>query len=186
MTAFDYLHAPQPAWVSRVGAIRVPSYLHSALAALFFAVFIVTATWAIESHRLHAALTVQQIYEVRLERSRTDMERTKVLYGRLERLAAIDRQVHEIERSGDLDAKRLAEIADRLPPHAWLTSIARDSDGIALEGRARDLAAVSRTVRALATARLVANPVLVNLTSESDFGGQSRIRYQLHLDGTDK
>ncbi|MDQ2871526.1 MAG: PilN domain-containing protein [Candidatus Eremiobacteraeota bacterium] len=183
LTGFDYLHDARPVWLMRLYAMRVPAYLHNAASALFCAIVIVLGAWGIEVNRLHVALTTQQLFEVRFEASRTEMERTNVLYDRLKRLAGVDRQVHDIERSGDLDARRLAEIADRLPTHAWLTSIARDDSGLTLEGRARDLAVIGRTVRALATGRFIGNPVLLSATADSDAGGHPLMRYQLHVDG---
>jgi hypothetical protein len=184
MIGFDYLHAARPALLRRVMELRIPARVHNPLIALAGAILVVTGAWGIEAYRLQRALQLEARYRQRFEESRLEVARTRIMYGRLERLVALDRRINRIVRSGDDDARRLAEIANRLPERAWLTSISHDSTGIALEGRAEDLTVVSRTVGALAKSRVLRNPTLVDASSGGNDGGEDFIRYQVHLDGT--
>ncbi|MGZ3499198.1 MAG: PilN domain-containing protein [Vulcanimicrobiaceae bacterium] len=182
MTAFDYLHAPRPAVVRKMLEARVPERLHNPLLALGLAIAVVVGAWGIESYRLQSAVRLEERYQQRFDQSRRELARTKVFYSRLQRLVALDKQIAAIVRSGDDDARRLAEIANRLPERAWLTSISRDATGISLEGRAENLRVVSRTMGALAQSRVLRNPVLLDASS-SGRGGDQLFHYQVHVDG---
>ncbi|HEY8296748.1 MAG TPA: PilN domain-containing protein [Candidatus Baltobacteraceae bacterium] len=183
MIQFDFLHDPRPAYVRRVLEMRIPGAVQNAILGLAGALVVLTGTWGIESYRLRQADEVESRYQTRFDRSVIELARTKVAYDRLQRMVALDSQIATIERSGNDDASRLAEIANRLPPHAWLTSISRDAGGIAIEGRARDFTVVGRTIGGLAKSALLQNPTLLEASSVSQADGDGEIRYRVHLDG---
>lgn len=184
MIAFDYLRGERATVLLRIIECRVPQRLHSSATALAIAVVVALGAWGIESYRLSSALAIQGLYETQFAGSERAVAQTRVRYRRLQERAALDRRIREIRTSGFLDAERLAEIANRLPAHMWLTSITRDSGGMLLEGSARSLASLSLAIDGLSRSTRLRNAVLVSATSEEESGsGRRQLKYQLHVDG---
>jgi len=183
MIAFDYLRSAQPDWMRRMLELRVPERLHAAAFGAAAAVLAVTGAWGIERHRLSDAQRTQTAYRERFEMSERAVKRTRIYYDRVTALVSLDRQLHEIVASGDTDARRLADIANHLPGHAWLTQIARHDAGIEMEGRAQNLAVVSAILEGMLRAREVSNPTLTSAQTVSERPGESVVKYVIHVDG---
>lgn len=184
MTSFDFLRSARPDWLQRVLEIRVPQRLHSALIGLLASLTVIGGAWAIEQHRLAGARAIEAEYRVRFEVSERVLLTTKVFYDQVQALIALDRRVRGIVASGDADARRIAEIANNLPDHAWLTSISRDPSGISLEGRAENLGVLSGVMRGLMRARNLHNPTLTSAQLISDRSSENLIKYAMHIEGS--
>ncbi len=180
--SFDYLRSARADWIRRVMDLRVPPRLHAALLALATAAALAGSVWVVEGCRLAGARRMEAAYSVRFTESERAVRRSNVYYARVNALVALDARVQNIVDSGNRDARRLAEIANNLPPHAWLASIARDDRGVTLEGRARDLRVLGGVLSAFARGRRVRNASLVNAHEVLDRGGAPVVNYTVHAD----
>ncbi|GAC1388869.1 MAG: hypothetical protein NVSMB31_03800 [Vulcanimicrobiaceae bacterium] len=183
MIRFDYMRSAKPVLVRRVVEMRLPRHLTAPIFALCAALSIISAAWAIEAYRLRGALAIENQYRDRFDQSRFALSRTKVLYARLEHVVVLAKEVRSIQQSGDTEAARFADIGNRLPAHVWLTSIANDATGVALAGKAANLAALSSTISGLARATPHYSPVLVSASDEDRGSKGESIHYELHLEG---
>jgi len=181
MTGFNYLG--EPALVDRLHAIRVPAALRAPLLALVSVAFIVLAWWGIELRNLSAAVNEERVASTRLEASRIDLARTKVLRIDLQAMLALDRQLRAIRLSGSQLGVRLADIANRIPQRAWLTSIAPVQGGMDINGRAEGMAALGDTIAALVSSTTVTNPTLIRASSDDRADIQlPTIAFELRVD----
>jgi hypothetical protein len=180
---FDYLHSARPVIIQRLLEIRVPERFHGALFAVGAAIAVIGGAWGIQAYRLREALKVQAAYQQRYDETLARLKQTNVYYDRVRAIVALDRQVRQIALSGDTDARTLAEIANRLPQHAWLTGISHDGSGIALQGHAKDLSVLSGVMRGLMRAKQLRNPTLVTASSEKEQGQDAGLKYEVHVDG---
>ncbi len=179
---FDYLHAARPVFLSRLLEAHIPERFHAALFALAGAMTIVCGAWSIEACRLREAAAVQAVYELRYDRAQTALAAQNVYYERVRAAANLDRGIRRIAASGDADARMLAEIANDLPAHAWLTGISHQDDGLALSGQAKDLIVLGAVMHRLMHAKNVHSPRLVNATLDKPAAGLASINYLIHLD----
>ncbi|MHB8145178.1 MAG: PilN domain-containing protein [Vulcanimicrobiaceae bacterium] len=182
MIRFDYIHDPKPLWLQRVAAVRVPIAFRSAALAVYTAFAMVFASWSIEAYRLHLTSAAEARYEQDYQRSRAELAHSKVAYRKLDAMAALDARLYRVLRSGSDVAHQIAEIADRLPAQTSLTSISHDATGFALQGRASDWIALSRTVTALARCRLLRNPELIEARMIATGSDSGTVAYRLHLE----
>jgi len=180
---FDYLHSPKPMLVARILEVRVPERFHSALFALAGALAVVAGAWGIDAYRLREALRIQAVYQQHFDQADSALKQTDVYYGRVRTIVDLDRRVREIAASGDSDARTLAEIANGLPQHAWLTGISHDAGGLALDGRAKDLSVVSRVIYGLMQTRDLRSPSLVSVAADNEHGLYAGMKYEIHVDG---
>jgi Tfp pilus assembly protein PilN len=183
MISFDYLHSARPDWLQKVQELRIPERLHAPLFALFCVIAALAGAWTIEKHRLTDAQDVEAAYRSRFELSEQSVKKTKIYYDRVIALVSLDRRLREIVNSGDADSRHLAEIANKLPPHAWLMQITRDDTGISLEGRAANLAVVSGVLRSLMGAAGLHDPSLISAQTMSGPANSSFVKYVVHVDG---
>lgn len=180
---FDYLHSARPLIIQRMLEIRIPERFHSALFALFGSIALIGGACGIDAYRLGHALHVQAVYRQRYEQTASALQRTNVYYEHVRELVALDRRVRRIALSGDMDARTLAEIANELPPHAWLTGISHDPTGLSLNGRAKNLAVLSSVMQGLMRAKHLRRPRLVNALLDTPRGRGRSMRYEIHVDG---
>jgi Tfp pilus assembly protein PilN len=180
---FDYLHSARAVMLQRMLEIRVPERFHGALFAVGAAVAVIAGAWCIEAYRLREALKVQAVYEQRYDEMQARLKQANVYYDRVRAIVALDRHVRQIAVSGDTDARTLAEIANRLPQHAWLTGISHDGSGMALQGHAKDLSVLSGVMRGLMRAKQLRSPTLVTASSEKQQGQDAGLKYEIHVDG---
>jgi hypothetical protein len=179
---FDYLHSARPMLVTRMFELRVPARLHNAFYAVAGAVIVVAGAWGIEAYRLREALKVQTVYQQRSDEIREQLRATNLYYDRVRAVASLDRRVRRIAASGDEDARTLAEIANRLPAHAWLTSISRDESGLSLQGHAKNLEILGNVIRGLMQAQRLRHPRLMNALADKEQGREVGIKYEIHVD----
>ena len=184
VTSFDFLHGDRTTALRRLRDFRLPPRLHSSVIALIVACLTALGAWGIESYRLRAALQLQSLYEMRFHESEQAVAQSRIRYQRLAQRAALDQRIRDVRGSGHLDAQRVAEIANRLPPHMWLTSITHDATGISLEGRVQNLVSLGTAIDSLSRSGRLRNAVLISANAEEEAGSTHRVlRYQLHVDG---
>lgn len=184
MISFDFMHSARPDWLRGLIEIRVPHRLYNALSGVAAALAIVAGAWTIEHHRFSDARAMEAAYQRRFDSSERALQKTKIFYDQVQALTALDRHVRRIVASGDADARRLAEIANNLPEHAWLTSISRDQNGVALEGRAQNLGVISGVLHGLMRARTLRNPILTSAQAVAEPTHEGIIKYAVRLEGT--
>jgi Tfp pilus assembly protein PilN len=184
MSSFDYLHSAHPDWLRRLVDIRIPERLYAPLLGLLTACVAIAGAWGIEKQRLLQAQHIEAAYRSRFEISERAVRKTRIYYDRVTALVSLDRQIRTIVDSGNTDARRLAEIANNLPPHAWLTQIVRDErGGVSLEGRAKDLAVVAGVLRSLMRAPELRNPTLSSAQTIRVSAHETVVKYVMHVDG---
>lgn len=166
---FDFLHAARPA--VPVSRIALPPHVTNACCALAGAACIVAGAAWIDRVRMLDAQHAEAVYRVRYESAERDAERIHVYYRQVAAWLALDRSVRGIVASGDANARALADIAQQLPPQAWLTSIAVQSGTVEIEGRAESFETVSGVMRGLMRTRQARSPVLTQARAESGSNG---------------
>lgn len=180
---FDYLHPARPLLMQRILEIRVPERFHSALLGLVGSVVVIAGAWGIDAFRLREAVRVEAVYQEQHDETARALKRTDVYYDRVKALVDLDQRVRKIAASGDADARTLAEIANRLPAHAWLTGISHDATGLALDGRAKDLGVLSQVMQGLMHAKHLRSPSLVSAVLDKEHGEDTAMKYEIHIDG---
>jgi Tfp pilus assembly protein PilN len=181
---FDYLHSGRPLFVQRMLEFRIPDRFFNALCALGGAIAFVTGAWTIEAYRLQEALKMQAVYQAHYDATQRELKQANVYYSRVRALVDLDRRVRGIAASGDADARTLADIANELPQHAWLTGISHDAGGLALEGRAKDLSVVSGVMRGLMRSKRLHNPTLETAAIDKEPGRAAQMKYEVHVEGS--
>lgn len=182
LISFDYRRSAPPPFVRRVLEIRISEQYHSVLLAFAAAWLAIAGAWFIESRRLHHSLEMESIYQRRFDAAQRALRHARLYEIRINRLVALDRRIRGITSSGYEDARRLVEIANRLPNRTWLTGISYDGNALAIEGRAADLRTLGSVVRNLNGAADLHNPSLVSATAVSDSPKDLAIKYTLHVD----
>lgn len=181
---FDYLRSERSTFFRRVCAFRLPPRLHNAVAGFAGVACLICGAGSIEAYRLRQAHSVEHLYAARYARSQAAVQQANVYYARVRALARLDARVRQIAASGTANARTLAEVANVLPPHAWLTGISHDANGFTLEGRARSLSVLSAVIRRLSNARRLRNPALMSAGLENDRDRGALMKYSLHVDQT--
>jgi Tfp pilus assembly protein PilN len=174
MMRFNYLSDAPPEVIERVRALRIAAELRTPLYAFVTACFVVLAWCALERQWISGSIHEEAVAAMRLERSRAAFAATKLVRANVEDLLALDARVRKIRLSGSRLAGRLADIGNRIPAQAWLTSIDRSNDGFELEGRAEGLNVLSRTVASLMSATAASSPTLVRAVKEDSANGLIR------------
>ena len=186
MTAFDFLHNERLPVVQRLIDRGVPDRLHAPLVAVMVAIITASSAWAVEFYRLSAAEGLERAYQLQFQDSERKVAATRVRVKGLDELVALDRRVLQIRASGGTEALRLADIANHLPNDTWVSAIAKDASGIAVEGSSADLRSLAETIDRLARAREVRNPVLLSADEDTAADVRRRIlRYRVRLDAVE-
>jgi Tfp pilus assembly protein PilN len=107
----------------------------------------------------------------------------KVYEKRVRLLVDLDRRVRTIAASGTTAARRLAALSADLPANVWITSIAPDSNGITLDGRARDLTGLSDTLIRLNADVLFGQPSLLSAQVAATTAPSLALQFSLHVAG---
>ncbi len=183
MISFDYLRSARPDLLVRIMEFRIPSRLQSGVAAVIVATAFVGGAWGIESCRLAAALNVEAEYRQNFERSRADVARADVYFDRVKNLVALDKRLRDVVLSGNVTARRLAQIGNALPSTVWLSSISHDGQGLSIEGTAPDMATVGRVLSDLNEIRGVRDPKLLDASAEADPKSAREVKFTVRAEG---
>lgn len=166
MMRFNYLRDSAPEMFEHLRPSRIPETLRTPLAALATMVIVVAAWWVVEQVLLSQAHSELQAQSLRLRASQVVLADLKLRKTRVERLLAIDTRLRDIRRSGAVLSSRLADIANHVPPRAWLTSIAHVDNGLEIDGRAEGFDGLSDTVADLMSSSSAVSPDLVRASKE--------------------
>lgn len=183
MISFDFLHAAQPPLIRKITQWRMPPELYAPVAALCTVLLATAGACAIEQNRLQASLAIESAYRVRYEQSRARLRSAGIELRRIRDIIELDDRVRHMAVSGYRNAARLAGIANALPSHAWLTSIAYDGDDIVLEGRASGLPAVAAVLRDIERKQVAGEPALDSTTLDDRANGVEKMLYTVRLRG---
>lgn len=179
---FDFLNSQRPVLLQRLLEFRIPERLRCALCALAAALAVICGACVIEAYRLREAIRVEAVYRARWNQAELALKQTHVYYNEVRSLVELDRRVQRIESSGNANARTLAEIADDLPAHAWLTGISRDAGGLTLSGQARSLSVLSGVMHGLMRATRLRNPALVNAVADKEMNRGITMKYEIHVE----
>ncbi len=182
MIHFDYLRPARPLFLRRVLQARLPAEFVAPLCAVGAAVLIISGAFSIEVGRLSRIAAIEARHRVAYDESTLQLSRTKVIFAGLKRTAAFAEEVRAIQKSGDAQAARFAEIGNRLPPHIWLTAITNDDSGMLLSGKAVNLTMLSRAMSDLSTLKNRYAPTLVSANGDDRAPTRTPVQYQLHLE----
>jgi hypothetical protein len=158
---FDYLHDAPPDFVDRLRSFRFPPALRWPLAVLSTIVFTSLGAYGIFSLAIASARATEAQALARYESSKAAVARARLERAHIAELLVLDARLREIRDSGSTVSTRLADIANHVPPHAWLTSLSRTASGISLSGKSTGLPALSATIASLLTSKTVTAPTLV-------------------------
>ena len=181
MISFDFLRPAQPAVLRKVLEWRMPSEYYAPAAALCTVLLTALGACVIEQGRLQASLSLESAYRVRYEQSRVQLRAAGVELRRIRELIELDARVRRMTISGYRNAQTLAGIANALPAHAWLTSIAYDGNDVVLEGRAAGLPAIGGVLRGLESMRNAGEPVLETTALDERADGPQKMSYTVRL-----
>ena len=158
---------------------RIAPQLRGPLAGLVGALALVGALHGVQQARLAEAARATDLYAERLAATELALRRVQAVEHDVARLRGLVRRVDEIQRSGALQAARIAAIGNRLPGDAWLTAIRAEHGGFAVEGRGARLSAVGATLAALGTLPASGGARLLDVHGDHDRPG---VAYALALD----
>lgn len=181
MISFDFLHAAQPALIRKVAQWRMPPEFYAPAAALCGVLLATAGACGIEESRLHSSLAMESAYRARYEQSRTQLQSAGIELRRIREIIELDDRVRRMTVSGYRNAERLAGIANALPSHAWLTSIAYDGEDIVLKGRASGLPAVGAVLRGIERSRGLGEPALESTTLDDGANSVEKMLYTVRL-----
>lgn len=169
MTRFNYLRDSAPQAFEYLRPSRIPEPLRTPLAALLTVTLVVAVWWAIEQVLLSQARAELQAQTFRLAASKAALIELKLRKTRVEELLAVDARLREIRTSGATLSRGLADIANHVPARAWLTNIARVSDGLEIDGQADGLDGLSETIADLMSSSTANSPSLVRASKDERY-----------------
>jgi Tfp pilus assembly protein PilN len=179
ITRFNYLHDAPPRFVEQLRPSRIPEQLRTPLAALGTTVIVIFLWWVIESMQIAQAQTELATEKARAIASRADLAQARVRRTHVQELVALDRRIRSIRRSGAVESSRLADIANHVPDHAWLTAITRADPGFEIDGDALGLDGLSRTLASLMSSSSVSTPTLVRAARDERGADRNVITFQM-------
>ena len=168
--------------MGQVARIRLNSHMRVPVAALCGSLVLLAGAGLIEKAHYVQSARVEQSYRQRFELSEARLRAVNILYRHVLAIAALDSEIRSITDSGDADARRLEDIANKMPSHTWLTAITHDANGVVLDGKTRDLGSLSDLLRGLMRLRRASNPVLRSAVVTDGSPKTTAVAYELHLD----
>lgn len=181
---FNYLRDSAPDAFVFLRPSQIPEPLRTPLAALATIIAVVGVWCIIEQILLGQARDELQLQTLRRNASNAELSELKLRKDRVEELLAIDARLREIRRSGAALSSDLADIANHIPPSAWLTSITRVDTGIQIDGRAEGLDGLSDTVADLMGSLSAAPPELIRASKEDRDRSGTIISFEMRLGAT--
>jgi Tfp pilus assembly protein PilN len=163
---FDFLKDGRPDIVDRVCSVRLPDDTRTPLSALLTSVLVVCAWWGLEQSWYASALREEASAQRRLSESQADVAAAKLERTNVDEMLGLDRRLREIRMSGSTLAVRLSDIANHVPPHAWLTSITNLPAGTEISGEADGFKALGETVTDLMRSGAAASPTLIRASKD--------------------
>lgn len=182
MTGFNYLHDAQPEVLDHIQRFRLPKYLTTPVYVAATAACVIVAVTALLHLRCAAAQSDVESAQARFDTSKAALSQAKLARTDVEALLKLDGRLREIRSSGTALAVRLANIANHVPKHAWLSSIANAPNGYEVDGEAEGLAGLGDTIDGFIASRAVTHPRLVHAAIEDRSHGVGILAFEVQLD----
>lgn len=178
--AFNFLRPPLPVWAQRLQQICMPAQSAQAFFVMGASLAIVAGVMLIEHERLERAQAAEAAYRLRFERSTVALKEARLCYDRVRSLMALQQKLTNVSESGDVQALRLARIANAVPAHAWLTSLTERDRSIAVEGGTASLETLADALRGLTMVQGVTASTLTHVRSNTH--GATVLSYGMAMD----
>lgn len=182
MTRFNYLRESTPEAFEALRPGRIPLALRTPLAALLTATLVVAAWCCVERALLAQAQDELARQRLHLAASQLALHGVTIRRERIATILALDTRLRAIRRSGAMTAHALVDIADHIPPQAWLTSIARIDAGIEIDGRAIGIDGLSTTLADLMRSTSAPAPTLLRASTEDHHRGDPVVAFAMRVD----
>ena len=179
MTRFNFLSDSPPAFLEMLRFKHIPEGLRTALAATVTIAMVISVWWGVEVLQIRQAGEELRIEKARALASRADLAQMRVRRSEIERLLVLDRRIRQIRTSGAELSSRLADIANRVPNSAWLTSVQDGEEGLEIDGDVKGLDGLSETVADLASSASAASVDLVRAGRDERDGGRELLSFQM-------
>lgn len=153
MISFDYLRGDRHHRLRSLLGAAVSRRLRAPAAAVCVSAILVITASIIEAARLKDAYHTLDLDKSQCAQSALRLSSAHIYSRRVAALVRLEDRIRMLRASGDAEATRLAEIANRLPQHAWLISATHDAESLVLDGRASNLSVLAATIEALSTQR---------------------------------
>lgn len=140
------MESERPVFLRRMREFTIPPRLRAGAFAVGAATGIAAAAWAIESYRLADAELVARRYHAQYAQSALAVAQAKLVFTNVAQLEQSADRVRRIQISGPRTAKTVAQIGNKIPARAWVTSESVDERGIVLIGKASDFRTLSREI----------------------------------------
>jgi Tfp pilus assembly protein PilN len=150
MTRTDYLVSRWERLLGVAPPTVVPQTLRGPLIAFIASLGLIASLGIVQAVRLDYARHDVDIATQRLARDEAALRQLDAVELEIRQLRALDREIDRISQTGVHGTSAVAAIGNQIPHDAWLSSIRRERDGYVLEGGARHVSTVSRTLAALA------------------------------------
>jgi Tfp pilus assembly protein PilN len=164
---FNYVDEPL---ISVADRLLSSGFAKSSRAPLLTAVtlFCVLAGWWLVERRLLAnALDEAHRAQAQLNESQALLAQSKIERRDFYRVLTLDRRLLDIRDSGSLLASEVADVANRIPPHAWLHSLTFAATGIDMTGNAVAFDVLGMALSGIGSSAAVTNMALVRATSDA-------------------
>lgn len=174
---FDYLRDAPPDGIESLRAFYSAREWRGTLALAVVVLTIALGAWVFERCKLLEWRRELAGVQARFDHNRRELAamQGELRYFRV--LAAFDGDLRGIRLSGALTAKKVAILANQLPPRVWLTSIISVDDGYDVSGHALGLAAIGDTLSVYAGAQ---SSHLIGLREPAQ-GGTRIVDFQVHV-----
>lgn len=186
MMQFDYLHESQPEHIERLRTWKAPVELHAPLCALLTIVFVIVCAGGIETLRLRAAHEAEAHALLRAQTARSQLAAANLLRVRVDAMLQLDRRLREIRLSGADASRQLADIADHVPPHAWLTSLSQQKGIVDLNGKVANFTTLSQALADLMKSGEVHAPTLVRAATDDRAPDRSALSFEVRAQDADE
>ncbi len=183
LSSFDYLRS-MPTLEEALSSFRVPKSFQAACRALCCSCLFALSAWVFEGARMHRAVQSERLNASRYAQQLSELSAERVYEKRVRLLTDLDRRVRTIAESGTLAARRLAALSADLPKNVWITAITPDAGGVRLDGRTRDLNALSDALIRLNADPLFARPSLLSAQTTPPAAAPLGLRFTLHIAAT--
>lgn len=176
---FNYLRNAPPDAIDRLRSFRIAKPLQWPLAVIGTIAVTYLGAYVIFGVAIGAAHTLEAEAVMRLDASKAALAERQLERVRVDDLLAFDRRLRAIRTSGSRVSLRLADIANRVPEHAWLTTLSRTSSGIAIAGKSTGFPVVGTTMEGLMKSATLSAPTLIRANEEDH---RHIVVFEVHAD----
>lgn len=183
---FDYLRESMPESLDRIRMWRAPAHLHAPLRALVTVAIVIAGAAGIEAGRASSAHAAETNALLRAQAARTQLAAANLLRVRVDAMLQLDGRLRGIRLSGARASQRLADIADHVPQHAWLTSLSAQKGTVDLNGKVANFTTLSQALADLMNSGEVQAPTLIRAAADDRMPGQSALSFEVRAQDGDE